>query len=78
MEDVRLMVDPSTSEVLRVGCIRNGHLNSIDDRPGFAIITPETTLKNRRNPASPRNNTCQPLGFILPCNKVLMVDPVDS
>ena len=39
-------------------------------------ISPETTLKNRRNPTSPRDNTCQSLGLIFPCNKVLMVDSV--
>ena len=38
----------------------------------------ETTLKNWRNPASPRDNTCQSLGLIFPCNKVLMVDPEDQ
>ena len=38
----------------------------------------ETTPKNRRNPASPRENTCQSLGLIFPCNKVLMVDPEDQ
>ena len=32
--------------------------------------------KNRKNPTSPRDNTCQSLGLIFPCNKVLMVDPV--
>ena len=32
--------------------------------------------KNRRNPTSPRDNTCQSLGLIFTCNKVLMVDPV--
>ena len=37
--------------------------------------SPETTLKNRRNPTSPRDNTCQSLGLIFPFNKVLMVDP---
>ena len=38
----------------------------------------KTTLKNRRNPTSLRENTvntCQSLGLIFPCNKVLMVDP---
>ena len=34
----------------------------------------ETTLKNWRNPESPRDNTWQSLGLILSCNKVLMVD----
>ena len=32
--------------------------------------------KNWRTPASPRDNTCQSLGLIFPCYKVLMVDPV--
>ena len=35
----------------------------------------ETTLKNWRNPESPRDNTWQSLGLILSCNRVLMVDP---
>ena len=35
----------------------------------------ETTLKNWRNPESPRDNTWQSLGLILSFNKVLMVDP---
>ena len=39
--------------------------------------SPETTLKNRRNPTSPRDNTFQSLGLIFPCKKVLM-DPVRS
>ena len=38
--------------------------------------SPETTLKNMRNPTSPRDNTCQFLGLIFPCNKVLMADQV--
>ena len=29
--------------------------------------SPETNLKNRRNPTSPRDNTCQSLGLIFPC-----------
>ena len=45
---------------------------------GFASHHPETTLKSRRNPTSPRDNTCQSLGLIFPCNKVLMVDPEPS
>ena len=36
----------------------------------------ETTLKQWRNPASPRDNTCQFLGLIFSCNKVIVVDPV--
>ena len=35
---------------------------------GFAISSLETTLKNWRNPESPRDNTWQSLGLILSCN----------
>ena len=35
-------------------------------------------LKNRRNPTSPTDNTCQSLGLIFPCKKVLVVDPVPT
>ena len=35
----------------------------------------ETTLKNWRNPASPRDNTCQSSGLMFSCNKVLMGGP---
>ena len=45
---------------------------------GFAIITWNNTKKKMRNPTSPRDNTCQSLGLIFPCNKVLVVDPVIS
>ena len=31
--------------------------------------------KNWRNPASSRDNTCQSLGLMFSCNKVLIVDP---
>ena len=44
---------------------------------GFAIIT-WNNPKNRRNPTSPRDNTCRSLGLIFPWNKVLMVDPSKS
>ena len=46
----------------------------IQGAPRFAIIT-WNNPKNGRNPASPTNNTCQSLGLILSCNKVLLVDP---
>ena len=42
---------------------------------GFAIITWNNPLKDGINPTSPRDNTCQSLGLIFPCNKGLMVDP---
>ena len=42
---------------------------------GFAIIVWNNPKKNWRNPASSRDSTCQSLGLILSCNKVLMVDP---
>ena len=55
---------------------RRGHLSPTIFWLGPIIgeIT-ETTLKNWRNPESPRDNTWQSLGLILSCNKVLMVDP---
>ena len=42
---------------------------------GFAIITRNNPKQLEKPGTSPRHNTCQSLGLIFPCNKVLMVDP---
>ena len=51
-------------------------LNTIHNNPGFILTW--NNSKELENPASPRDSTCQSLGWIFPCNKVLMVGSTQS
>ena len=66
------VLDPQKNRVFLSGC---KFLVVLQGLPGHHL---KRCPKNRRNPNHHQgtNATCQSLGLIFPCNKVLMVDPV--